>query len=246
MIYLFYELNRDELANTAAFLEMQLGDTVDFVHSLEALKGNFKAKQADRFICLHLDLEHEIDTHIKLSEALYKANCNLLNPYTEVAKLADDKFAFYNFCVAQDYSQPKTFRLDDLSKIIKEDLEPFSSEDYILKPCHGTEKIDFDKFSIEHLEKILSYDSALLQKRIAFQNEYKILYLNKKFYSAVKLNDELLSFCRRFITDLEAYAKEAIELISMDILESSKDGELIILEINARPAGMYKQAQYIY
>lgn len=237
-------------------------------------------------LSLHLSLDNEIKNHKLISDHALKLGLKQLNPYNSFAELFDNKFLFYNFMLAEGFKQAKTYFItkeESLSEL-SATLQTFVSDlklDYptilispmrfILKPCSGTESIDQYSFDLEDiilktpefLEKIAlihQYDSVLIQEKLEFQQEYKIVFLYDNVFSAKTLSEKILALCSQLLSAFKDYARFKSEetahklasssnilpdIFSIDLLELA-NGDLVILEANARPAGIFKCVGYSY
>jgi hypothetical protein len=177
--------------------------------------------------------------------------------------------------LAEGFKQAKTYFLkkdESLSELsatlqalgsdLKSDYHTILSPSirFILKPCFGTESIDQYSFNLEDiilktpgfLEKIAlihQYDSVLIQEKLNFKEEYKIIFLYDNVFSAKALSEKILALCSQLVAAFKDYASFKSEIIpdifSIDLLELAS-GDLVILEANVRPAGIFKCVEYSY
>jgi hypothetical protein len=237
-------------------------------------------------LSLHLSLDNEIKNHKLISDHAFKLGLKQLNPYNSFAELFDNKFLFYNFMLAEGFKQAKTYFLkkdESLSELsatlqalgsdLKSDYHTILSPSirFILKPCFGTESIDQYSFNLEDiilktpgfLEKIAlihQYDSVLIQEKLNFKEEYKIIFLYDNVFSAKALSEKILALCSQLVAAFKDYASFKSEetalkhassseimpdIFSIDLLELAS-GDLVILEANVRPAGIFKCVEYSY
>ena len=227
-------------------------------------------------LSLHLSLDNEIKNHKLISDHASKLGLKQLNPYDSFAELFDNKFLFYNFMLAQGFKQAKTCYLEkNYSETeIYGALDGFAASgmgSFLVKPCSGTESIDQYSFKLKEfslkldsiLEKITmiqKYDSLLIQEKLEFKEEYKIVFLYDNVFSAKALSEKILALCSQLVAAFKDYAcfkfggtackransSEILpDIFSIDLLELAS-GDLVILEANARPAGIFKCVEYSY
>jgi hypothetical protein len=231
---------------------------------------------AVEILCLHLSLDNEIKNHKLISDHSFKLGLRQLNPYNSLAEIFDNKFLFYNFMLAEGFKQAKTCYLGkncseaEIYSIL-ESLNTSSIDSFLIKPCSGTESIDQYSFKLKEfplkldslLEKITmiqKYDSVLIQEKLEFKEEYKIVFLYDNVFSAKALSEKILAFCLQLLAAFKDYASFKSEgtackhassseimpdIFSIDLLELA-GGDLVILEANARPAGIFKCVEYFY
>jgi hypothetical protein len=227
-------------------------------------------------LSLHLSLDNEIKNHKLISDHAFKLGLKQLNPYNSFAELFDNKFLFYNFMLAEGFKQAKTCSLEkncsetDIYDIL-DNLIVSGVDSFLVKPCSGTESIDQYSFKLKEfsvkldsiLEKITmiqKYDSVLIQEKLEFKEEYKIIFLYDNVFSAKALSEKILDFCLQLLSAFKDYACFKSEgtackhtssseimpdIFSIDLLELA-GGDLVILEANARPAGIFKCVEYFY
>lgn len=241
-IAIVHSLAQEQLRATKKFLETELQSKTKLYHFHELSK----IKQNQRIFFLHFDLANEIDLHQKLYlEALEQGYQNFLNPYDAVAEMADDKFAFSQFLLANEFLCPTTKKYLQGSKV-----EQFALDDFVLKPNSGTERLDVYFSSAyseaelqEFAQKILSYDDLLVQNRVYASEEFRIVSLCGKLY-ANKENCPQVVFNK--VTELiqclslnHTYDLKS-SVIAFDVLQ--EQANLYILEMNIRPAALYSFA----
>jgi hypothetical protein len=227
-------------------------------------------------LSLHLSLDNEIKNHKLISDHAFKLGLKQLNPYNSLAELFDNKFLFYNFMLAQGFKQAKTCHLQQSCSPaeVYSALDTFNAsgmDSFLIKPCSGTESIDHYSFKLKEfsvkldsiLEKITmiqKYDSVLIQEKLEFKEEYKIVFLYDNIFSAKALSEQILDFCLQLLAAFKDYASFKSEgtackhassseimsdIFSIDLLELA-GADLVILEANARPAGIFKCVEYFY
>ncbi len=240
-LYIIHELAAGDLAETAKYLSKLYGLETE----LMSLDSSWSFEPSSQVLILHLALDREIETHKSISERLSAFDIQQLNPYDKLAEIADDKYLFYEYMLAAELPQAATsvvsrgsLNEDELKSIIYD----FASEHsgIVLKPVHGTEKIDFMQLlemdildiASEHAQKVLSYDDLLLQKYISAEAEYRVLYLDGKFYAKSEFPVEYKNQLEAIIAALALKPR----IIALDLL--LKDGLLLALEANIRPAAM--------
>lgn len=280
-VFIVCDLDPGYLSSTLEFLNSfsslkSLSKTFSTVSIEEFLSWGLDFNLSAEILCLHLSLDNEIKNHKLISDHAFKLELKQLNPYNSLAELFDNKFLFYNFMLAEGFKQAKTCYLEkSCSKTeIYDILDNFTAskiDSFLIKPCSGTESIDqysfkLKEFSIELdsiLEKITMiqrYDSLLIQEKLEFKEEYKIIFLYGSVFSAKALSEEILAFCSQLIAAFKDYvcfksegtarkyassSKLVPDVFSIDLLELAS-GDLVILEANARPAGIFKCVEYSY
>lgn len=151
-------------------------------------------------LILHLKLDSEISDHRNISLHASKLSFRQLNPYNSLSEIFDNKFQFYNFMLANGFRQAETHLINKIAP----DEFINKHDNFILKPCSGTESIDQKKIKTldtkfyEYLSHIQTYDSAILQEEISFINEHKILFYKNHVMSANALNQNILDYCKKF------------------------------------------------
>jgi hypothetical protein len=266
-----------------------LSSTLDFLNSLKSLSKTFSVVLLDEFLSwgrdcansseilsLHLSLDNEIKNHKLISDHASKLGLKQLNPYNSFAELFDNKFLFYNFMLAQGFKQAKTYYLEknhsetEIYDVL-DGLAANGMDSFLIKPSSGTESIDQYSFKLKEfslkldfiLEKITmiqKYDSLLIQEKLEFKEEYKIIFLYDNVFSAKALSEKILALCSQLLSAFKDYVcfksdgiarKHASssdimpDIFSIDLLELAS-GDLVILEANARPAGIFKCVKYSY
>jgi len=280
-VFIVCDLDPEYLSSTLEFLnslssEKSLSKTFTTVLIDEFLSWGLGFNPSAEVLCLHLSLDNEIKNHKLISDHASRLGLKQLNPYNSFAELFDNKFLFYNFMLAQGFKQAKTCYLEkncsetDIYDIL--DGITASGVDYVLiKPCSGTESIDHYSFKLKEfsvkldsiLEKITmiqKYDSLLIQEKLEFKEEYKIVFLYDNVFSAKALSKKILALCSQLVAAFKDYAcfkfggtackransSEILpDIFSIDLLELAS-GDLVILEANARPAGIFKCVEYFY
>ncbi len=242
-LYIIHELAAGDLAATASFLAASLGYDAELVD----LNSAWSFDDGSSVLILHLALDREIETHKLVSERLLAYPVEQLNPYDKLAEVADDKYLFYEYMLAGEIAQAPTSIIsrgsineDELKSIIHDFANQHGG--IVLKPSHGTEKIDYMQLldmdildiASEHAQKVLSYDDLILQKYISADAEYRVLYVEGKLFSKTEFPFELKSQVHAIIDALPLKPR----IIALDIL--SANGVLIPLEVNIRPAGTFK------
>jgi|GEM_PF-2618327 len=263
-MYIIHELEAEKLSVTVAwFANVILSEAKDLYACAEGSLRRFAANddvvrlvhlsQLDSIpagattLILHLALDNEIPTHKLISARL--SSCNQLNPYDLLAEIADDKYSFYNHMLAAEIPQPETAKLDAgdyddayISGFILKFMNSFAG--VVLKPNHGTEKLDFFMLTdmelldlaLQHARKILSYDDLIIQRYIETDNEYRVLYLLGSYYSVQQID---MSYLPQIQAIVKALPQEP-KILAFDILDDN--GVLIPLEMNIRPAAMHRCA----
>ncbi|MFZ4084083.1 MAG: hypothetical protein ACOYK1_00895 [Vampirovibrionia bacterium] len=277
-VFIVCDLDPEDLDSTLKFLNSfsslkSLSKTFTTVLIDEFLSWGLGFNPSAEVLCLHLSLDNEIKNHKLISDHASRLGLKQLNPYNSFAELFDNKFLFYNFMLAEGFKQAKTYFLkkdESLSELsatiealgsgLKLDYHTSPSIRFILKPCFGTESIDQYSFNLEDiilktpgfLEKIAlihQYDSVLIQEKLNFKEEYKIIFLYGNIFSAKALSEKILALCSQLLSAFKDYACFKSEfmpdIFSIDLLESAS-GDLVILEANARPAGIFKCVEYFY
>ncbi len=251
---IIHELSEETLYATRDFLSRHLGFTeFKFLHSSKLAN---QLNNIDQAVVLHLGLDTEIEMHKSISKLIAD---RLLNPYDIIAELADNKFKFYQYMLAAEITQPMTALwtaencvidlsrnpqvhnadMDDLITSLRASLDQGSS--LVLKPCHGTEKIDFMILdsktqlarALEHAAKIFTYDDLLVQEYVSHVAEYRVLYLFGEFYSRTPFPSKYKTFLFDSIGSLALEPK----ILAFDLLDTGE--RLIPLEMNIRPAAIY-------
>ena len=124
-----------------------------------------------------------------------------------------------------------------------------SFDSIVVKPRHGTEKIDLEtiesiRFDLDHpaIKKIRKYDSCLVQEYIEPDLEFKVLYFSGEFHFPKAIKEDIKDLLDDFLEVIESFgAKNEIivpQIFTLDIIKSQ--GKYIILEANIRPAAVYK------
>ncbi len=241
-MYLIHELAAEQLHDTVKWL---YGQSITLVH----VDDIASIPAAATTLILHLALDHEIDKHKSISAALERQGAKQLNPHDLIAQIADDKYLFYNYMQSAEIPQPATemvtrgsYSDDELNNIIFAFATKHSASGVVLKPVHGTEKIDFFMMpdtelldlAVQHAQKLLSYDDLLLQNYIVTEHEYRVLYFADEYYSPTNLDSSLLPQLESFVKALPSKP----HVIAFDILD--QDGVLIPLEMNIRPAAIHR------
>lgn len=281
-VFIVCDLNPEDLSSTLDFLNS--------FSSLKSLSKTFTTVLIDEFLswridftnpaveilCLHLSLDNEIKNHKLISDHAFKLGLKQLNPYNSFAELFDNKFLFYNFMLAEGFKQAKTCYLEkncsetDIYGIL-DDFSASGLDSFLIKPCSGTESIDQYSFKLkefplkldsllEQITMIQKYDSVLIQEKLEFKEEYKIVFLYGSIFSAKALSEKILALCSQLIAAFKDYVCFKSErttrkyasssdivpdIFSIDLLELAS-GDLVILEANARPAGIFKYVEYFY
>lgn len=265
MITIVYELNRSALDRTINFLEEKLATKITTIH-LGELNSIADMDPEREILSLHLDLVSEIASHKMISSFANRYKLKQLNPYSKATELVDNKFAFFNLMLANNIRQAETVLLNRDTKAKLSELLTLiqgccECEKIIVKPCHGTEKIDvaiFNKsafFNEEHLQhqiskhinQILSYDDCIVQQYFESSSEIRVLYLKGCLHSSQKIDQELKELVEEAVEVINYGLDSAnqLEAIAFDILETSccasaKNERYLILEANSRPAAMFK------
>jgi hypothetical protein len=178
--------------------------------------------------------------------------------------------------LAQGFKQAKTYYLEqnysetEIYNVL-DGLAAKGMDSFLIKPCSGTESIDQYSFKLKEsslkldsiLEKITmiqKYDSLLIQEKLEFKEEYKIIFLYDNVFSAKALSEKILALCSQLLSafkDYVCFKSDGIackhvssgdimpDIFSIDLLELAS-GDLVILEANARPAGIFKYVKYSY
>ncbi|MEB3315780.1 MAG: hypothetical protein VKK32_06175 [Candidatus Melainabacteria bacterium] len=269
-VFIVCDLNPEDLGLTLKFLnsfssEKSLYKIFSVVSLEEFLSWGLDFNPSAEILCLHLSLDNEIKNHKLISDHAFKLGLKQLNPYNSLAELFDNKFLFYNFMLAQGFKQAKTYYLGiNYSKTevydILDGLAASGMDSFLIKPCSGTESIDqyafkLKRFSlkldsiIEKITMIQKYDSLLIQEKLEFKQEYKIVFLYESIFSAKALSEKILAFCLQLLAAFKDYACLKSEFMpdvfSIDLLELASE-DLVILEANARPAGIFKCVKHFY
>lgn len=249
-LYIIHELAAEQLEATAQFLSRELSVVVGLCHC-----DNIASLAKDSMtLILHLKLDHEIEMHKAISSQLDKLELQQLNPYDLLAEIADDKYRYYEYMRAAETPQAASIKLsrgsysdDEINNLIFEFAANHSDTGIVMKPVHGTEKIDFFmmlemdllNLACQHAQKVLSYDDLLLQQYISSDAEYRALYLMGKFYFRSEFPANYQSQLQAMLEALPLAPK----VIAFDILDQG--GVLIPLEVNIRPAGMHRCVYHI-
>lgn len=250
-LYLVHSLEADKLkASAKALKKITNFKAIKTCHidNLEDLLN--EDKNSIMIYTTHLALDKEIELHKQISNWAFEHNIFQLNPYNKIAKIFDDKYLFYVLMLANEIKQAFTVSLMKRDSVMlgdeREKLDSFAN--LVLKPRHGTEKIDFAiiesrKFELDHpsIKKIKRYDDCLVQEYIDFDKEFKVLYCSGKFYYPKGIKEDLEALLSDFVDVIENFGNrnEIIvpQIFTIDILKS-KD-QYIILEANIRPAAVY-------
>ncbi len=250
-LIIVHELDAQELLATQKYIECQCKYKAVKLVNVETFKqeiNNYPITET-AILILHLKLDTEIHLHQELSALCFKRELFQLNPYNKIAKLFDDKYLFYVLMTANEIKQAQTINLP-CNNTAPLALVPtnLKNKSIIIKPRHGTEKIDtmhFDNASqgLTLIQQVHQYDDCMLQEFISSKNEYKALYLQGKFYlRETNIPKGLQSYLSNFIDVLDNYARQnkiiLPSIFSIDLLEKEND-QLIILEANIRPAAIY-------
>jgi hypothetical protein len=242
-LYIIHELAAEDLVATISFLADKLNCDVELLH----LNSAWSFIDGSSVLILHLALDKEIETHKLISERLLAYNVEQFNPYDRLAEIADDKYLFYEYMLAAEIPQAATsivsrgsINEDELKSIIHAFANVHGG--IVLKPSHGTEKIDYMQLldmdildiASEHAQKVLSYDDLILQKYISADAEYRVLYIDGKLFSKTEFPSEFKSQVQPIIDALPIKPR----ILALDIL--SANGILIPLEANIRPAGIHR------
>lgn len=204
---------------------------------------------------VHLPLDEEINLHKMISKWAFDHDIYQVNPYNKIAKIFDDKFLFYALMTANEIRQPFTLTIHTNHKVISdEEKSKLSKFDLVaVKPRHGTEKIDFavipvNELSVghEHISKILKYDDCLLQEYIKDAKETKALYLFGDLYIQENWGEAQKKFITEIVNVIDEFAwtNQIImpEIFSIDLM--LRGDEIIVLEVNIRPAAIYKYKDF--
>jgi hypothetical protein len=214
-------------------------------------------KLQDFIFINNLDLKNEISLHQERSRSLINSGSQLLNPYTELGEVLDDKLLFSKLMFSNGILHPKTI-------LISQDTNSLSSLDtkkIFLKPRHGTESIDAMGFDLQknsyeeiwaHIKRIQAYDDCICQNYIEIKSEFKVLFLDlgkAPSWSGIGIafqdyEKELLSLSQEILDifrDYESLKKIDMKLriFTLDFALSSED-QIYILEGNLRPNAIYK------
>jgi len=264
-VLLVYDLDLSSLEQTLRFLKsFFINKSFNPLKAETFLDKGFTEKYS-AVLTLHLALDQEINTHRKISAQAELLGLKQLNPYFSLSEIFDNKMRFYEFMLAHGFKQAKTICIEEMMKIEILYQELLSKEldlnkEYLLKPCHGTESIGIKSLyfneeslklgiNLESLTQILDTDLLLIQEKQNFIHEYKIVYFDNYLMSAKSLSSSIIGYCKLFINslrDFSSYLSEPMNrLFSIDLLELSEN-DFIILEANARPAGIYKFSEFVY
>jgi hypothetical protein len=280
-VFIVCDLDPENLSLTVHFLnsfssEKSLSKTFTTVLIDEFLSWGLGFNPSAEVLCLHLSLDNEIKNHKLISDHASRLGLKQLNPCNSFAEFFDNKFLFYNFMLAQGFQQAKTCHLQQSCSPaeVYSALDTFNAsgvDSFLIKPCSGTESIDQYSFKLKEffvksdsiLEKITmiqKYDSVLIQEKLEFKEEYKIVFLYDNVFSAKALSEKILALCSQLVAAFKDYAcfkfggtackransSEILpDIFSIDLLELAS-GDLVILEANARPAGIFKCVEYFY
>ncbi len=288
-VFIVCDLNPEDLSSTLDFLNsyrfkkflhksfsvLRLEDFLNWGRDCTNLPEIGKNAEVE-ILSLHLSLDNEIKNHKLISDHAFKLGLKQLNPYNSFAELFDNKFLFYNFMLAEGFKQAKTCYLEkncsetDIYGIL-DDFSASGLDSFLIKPCSGTESIDQYSFKLkefplkldsllEQITMIQKYDSLLIQEKLEFKEEYKIVFLYGSIFSAKALSEKILALCSQLIAAFKDYVCFKSErttrkyasssdivpdIFSIDLLELAS-GDLVILEANARPAGIFKYVEYFY
>lgn len=252
-LYIIHELDASQLSSSIAKLkELTEFREIQTIHisALDEFLTNIEDKDSAVILTMHLALDQEINTHRRISNQVFNSDVFQMNPYNKIAKIFDDKYLFYALMAANAVKQPYTELITKGQNSNSTKLSNFSK--LIGKPRHGTEKIGFKHLStldseetLEHIAKIHEYDDCIIQEAIEFNSEFKVLYLQGKFYCKREIDKALKAEIYEFTDLIDDYAKRnqiiMPEIFSLDILETMDRGYLI-LEANIRPAAIYNVA----
>lgn len=200
---------------------------------------------------VHLPLDEEINIHKEVSKWAFDHDIYQVNPYNKIAKIFDDKFLFYALMTANEIRQPFTLALHRNNKVLTEDeiSKLMRYERIVVKPRHGTEKIDFAILNSKGLDvndpaiqKILKYDDCLIQEYIEDPKETKALYLFGDIYIMDDWGAEQKNFTAEIVDVIDNFASSnqliMPEIFSIDLMYSKN--EILVLEANIRPAAIFK------
>lgn len=252
-LYIIHELDASQLSSSIAKLrELTQFREIQTIHisALDEFLPSVEDKDSAVILTIHLALDQEINTHRRISNQVFNSDIFQMNPYNKIAKIFDDKYLFYALMTANAIKQPYTELISKGQKFNSQKLNCYSK--LIIKPRHGTEKIGFKRIdslnseeTLEHINKIHDYDDCIVQEAIEFNSEFKVLYLQGKFYAKREIDKSLKAEIYEFVDLIDDYAKRnqiiMPEIFSLDILETMDRGYLI-LEANIRPAAIYKTA----
>ena len=230
---LCHELTLNDLEASIKFLKDKLDPDEILCLNKDEI-NDFKLEDYDLYF-FHLNLNSELETHASLTRQSLSNDLKLLNPYLEEANIFDDKFAFYQFLLANGFKTPQTKLFEQL----EEELE----DTHIVKARHGTEKKDFDNYSQGAIEKILNYDDALVQEKIDIDQELKVLFVFDQVYSNSELDNETQVELARFKEQLSKFFSikniKSPKIFSLDLL-LDKNQNLFFLELNLRPGAFQR------
>jgi hypothetical protein len=157
---------------------------------------------------------------------------------------------------ANDLKQPLTVSIlqkTDISISLKEEYLKFINiEKIMVKPRHGTEKIDSQNFETQEnfsnaqelVKKIIRYDDCLIQEFVDFKKEFKVLCFMNNFYTIDKQsNPYLIKYIQEILEILSDFALNnkivMPKVFSLDFFEKHNQ-ELVLIEANIRPAGIHR------
>ncbi len=262
-LIVIHDLNSEQFSSSKKFL-LENTDYQDII--LKKFEGyktiNALNPSTDHLVCLHLDLNREVNIHHRISLLANENNICMLNPYDALSEIMDKKNLFISLMQANDIKVPKTIFIDQHRKFgTFEQLDrviaslKYQPACIIIKPNAGTENYDIASFDLgndnsqailDHVNRIQSYDDVLVQQFIAFDMEYKILFLNNVIYSSERLNDRLIKLTLSIVHILKSKVNGSLDnrIFSLDLL--IKNDLYYILEANTRPAGIFRQAKHSY
>jgi len=258
VLYLVYDLDLKDLQKSIKYLKsLKIFKDVKAINFKTEKEKIYQIKPNNSIIFnVHLSLDQEINTHHSISQIAFENNLFQLNPYNKIAKIFDDKYLFYVLMKANDIKQPFTASIlqkSDLNLVLKDEYQKFKSYSKIMiKPRHGTEKIDSLSFDCEEnfincadlIKKITRYDDCLIQEFIDFKKEFKVLCLMNNFYTIEKIdNPNLKKYIQEIIDILNDFALNnkiiMPKIFSLDFFEKTNQ-ELVLIEANIRPAGIFR------
>lgn len=257
-LYLVYNLELKDLKQTINQIKSYkiFKDIKAINYHTEKEKLNTLDPSRSCIFSLHLSLDEEINTHHLISQTAFEQNIFQINPYNKIAKIFDDKYLFYVLMKANDIKQPLTISVlqkSDITTCLKEEYPKFKNfKKIMVKPRHGTEKIDSLSFETEEsftnaselIKKIIRYDDCLIQEFIEFKKEFKVLCFMNNFYTIEKLSNPYL---KKYIVEIIdilndfALSNKIImpKVFSLDFFEKENQ-ELVLIEANIRPAGIFR------
>jgi glutathione synthase/RimK-type ligase-like ATP-grasp enzyme len=258
ILYLVYDLDLKNLKQTLNQIKSYkiFKDIKAINYRTEKEKLNTLDPSRSCIFSLHLSLDQEINTHHLISQTAFELDLFQINPYNKIAKIFDDKYLFYVLMKANDVKQPLTISVlqkSDLSISLKEEYPKFKNfKKIMVKPRHGTEKIDSLSFPTEEnftnaselIKKIIRYDDCLIQEFIEFKKEFKVLCFMGNFYTIDKQSNPYLKKYILEIVDILndfALSNKIImpKVFSLDFFEKENQ-ELVLIEANIRPAGIFR------